>query len=85
MSMNNNDVVVKLVRVDEEGKEHQEFYKGTFMIIYEGEITIFQSFTEKSDLKFNMSDYITVSVVGKYDENGTEHQHYSQVVAGVPI
>ena len=80
--MMSNDVIVKVEILDKKTMEKTErYYFCSLFIVIDGSLTIYQGIADLEGIKYPHGEYYAVSIVGKYDNEGAECEHFSKATA----
>jgi hypothetical protein len=72
-----NDVIVEVKLKDEQGNVYRKCVSGNLLLIYADEIIIFENTADMVGTKYPLEKMESLGVVGKYDKEGRECEHYS--------
>jgi hypothetical protein len=81
--MCDNDVIIEVKIKDEQGTVHSKFVTGNLLLIFSDEIIIFANSADMVGTKYPLYKMESMGVVGRYDKEGKECEHYSQRVARI--
>jgi hypothetical protein len=77
--MMTNDVIIEVKTFDKEGKKTSQFVTGNLLLIYKDEIVIFANTLDMVGKHYPLSGMESMGVVGRYDKEGKECQHYGEL------
>lgn len=78
-----NDVIIEVKIKDNQGDVYSHYITGNLLLIYDNEIVIFANCADLEGTKYPLSHMESMGVVGRYDKDGRECEHYSAVTTRI--